>query len=99
MYLPDVLLSVKSQNSELRNKKKLTDYDTRNEALVFVTINKKKLLTKFVTYLSDEDLRKEQLNDTLIDTNEKNVIIIGKKKNTKQSRKKEDFSIKHAPEI
>ena len=70
-----------------------------NEALLFVTINKKQFLTKFVTYISDEDLAAKELNDSSFDKNNKHFIIFGRKKAIKPAKTNDDFFIKAAPKI
>jgi len=70
-----------------------------NEALVFVTINKKQFLTKFVTYISDEDLAAKELIDTSSDKTNKSFIIVGRKKANKPAKPSNDFFIKAAPKI
>ncbi len=70
-----------------------------NEALLFVTINKKQFLTKFVTYISDEDLAAIELTDTLAEKNTKRYIIVGRKKVNIRTKIKDDFFIKAAPKI
>lgn len=70
-----------------------------NEALLFVTINKKQFLTKFVTYISDEDLAAKELTENSPDKNNKRYIIVGRKKAIKPAKIKNDFFIKAAPKI
>jgi len=79
------------------NKNKATE--NSNEGLLFVTINKKQFLTKFVTYISDEDLAAKELTDTSSDKINKNFIIVGRKKANKPVKSKDDFVIKAAPKI
>ena len=70
-----------------------------NEALLFVTINKKQFLTKFVTYISDEDLASKELSDSSSNKTNKSFIIVGRKKANKPEKTRDDFFIKAAPKI
>ncbi len=70
-----------------------------NEALLFVTINKKQFLTKFITYISDEELAAKELTDTSSDKINKSFIIVGRKKANKPVKTSNDFFIKAAPKI
>lgn len=70
-----------------------------NQALLFVTINKKQFLTKFVTYITDEELAAKELTDKLSDKINKSFIIVGRKKANKSIKTNNDFFIKAAPKI
>ncbi len=74
--------------------------DNSNEALLFVTINKKQFLTRFVTYISDEELAANELADSSSGKTNKSFIIVGRKKNSKPKKSNaDDFFIKAAPKI
>jgi hypothetical protein len=98
MYLGDLLSkSISIKPSQLKRKEGSKEYDA-NEALFFVTINKKQFLTKFVTYVSDEDLAGLNKKGTAQGNEEKNYVIIDRNKKSRKSSLK-DFSIKAAPKI
>jgi len=99
MYFLDII--VPSKLNPLPNKKvsELQKDNSANEALLFVTINKKQFLTKFVTYISDEDLAANKVKDTADGKANNSFIIVGRKANKKPSKTKEDFFIRAAPKI
>ena len=98
LYLGD-LIANKNVTKPLRsNRTEGPKQNTDNEALFFVTINKKQFLTKFVTYISDDELSDKNRKDSLPESEEKNYIQIGRNKKQKKSTPK-DFSIKAAPKI
>lgn len=99
MYLPDLLASPTQFKKGLANTRKFNSDTLSNEALVFVTVNKKKLLTKFVTYISDEALREKERTDTSFSRDENSFLIIGRQKKNKKQKTKNDFVIKSAPKI
>lgn len=99
MYLSDIFSVEKNNTANIFINKKAEDRITGNEALLFVTINKKKFLTKFVTYVSDEELVQIKLTDTVTHKEEKSFMTRGRTRIKKQAKDKEDFIIKSAPKI
>ena len=99
MYFLDLIVPAKL--NPLPNKKvsELQKDNSANEALLFVTINKKQFLTKFVTYISDEDLAANEVKDTADGKANNSFIIVGIKANKKRSKTKDDFFIRAAPKI
>ncbi len=98
MYLGDLLSKrISLKPTQTIHKEGSKEYDG-NEALFFVTINKKQFLTRFVTYISDEDLAGLNKRNTSQGNEEKKYVIIGRNKKTRKSSIK-DFSIKAAPKI
>ncbi len=91
-YIPDII----SGQSEINLPFIPMKSNTGNQALVFVTINKKQFLTKFVTYISDEELEVEKQTPQTLDKVKKSFIIVGRKKPATTT---EDFIIKSSPKI
>ena len=98
MYLGDLFSNKINIKAAQSNHAEQSKQNTDNEALFFVTINKKQFLTKFVTYISDDELSDKNRKDSLPESEEKNYIQIGRNKKQKKSTPK-DFSIKAAPKI
>jgi hypothetical protein len=71
-----------------------TDSKNINDAYVFINVNEKHILTKFVSVLSEEEL-KSPANNTIRSSVKKINRII----KTVNARKQPDFSIKSAPEL
>jgi hypothetical protein len=99
VYLFDLIETQKKSASVSQSLNKNDNLNNSNEALLFVTINKKQFLTKFVTYISDEDLAAKELADSSSGKTDKSFIIVGRKKNSKPQKSNEDFVIKAAPKI
>ncbi len=99
VYLLDLIETQKKSTALSQSLNKNEGIDNSNEALLFVTINKKQFLTKFVTYISDEDLAAKELADSSSGKTNKSFIIVGRKKSTKPQKSKDDFFIKAAPKI
>ena len=98
MYLGDLLSNnIVIKPAQTKRSEGVKEY-AANEALFFVTINKKQFLTKFVTYLSDDDLTDKNVKDSLQGKEGKSYVIIGRNRKPKKSSSK-DFSIKTAPKI
>lgn len=99
MFLPDVLNTgrrfslVKSKSERVHKEKGV------NEAYLFVNIHQKHFLTRFVTYISDEDLAARTVKDSSEPNNNRSFLVVGKKVPAKKSSKKEDFFIGSAPKI
>ncbi len=99
LYFSDVINNKQQVITLKESVNKSQTIINSNEALLFVTINKKQFLTKFVTYISDEDLAAKELNDSSSDKNNKRFIIVGRKKAIKPAKTSDDFFIKAAPKI
>ncbi len=99
LYFTDIINNKQQIIAFKESFNKNQSFLNSNEALVFVTINKKRFLTKFVTYISNEDLAANKLTDTLTDKSNKSFIIVGRKKANKPTKAKDDFFIKAAPKI
>lgn len=95
IYIPDILTGKEQLHLPFIPMKN----NTGNQALVFVTINKKQFLTKFVTYISDEELEVEKQSPQTLDKAKKSFIIVGRKKNTPPNKPTQDFMIKSSPKI
>ena len=99
VYLLDLVATQNKSIAISQSLNKNLGVDNSNEALLFVTINKKQFLTKFVTYISDEDLAAKETADSSSGKSNKSFIIVGRKKSTKPEKSKDDFFIKAAPKI
>jgi succinyl-CoA synthetase beta subunit len=99
LYLIDLIDPKKQSTAISENVNNGQSTEKSNQALLFVTINKKQFLTKFVTYISDEDLAAKELADSSTEKNNKSFIIVGRKKSTNTQKSKDDFVIKAAPKI
>ena len=99
VYLLDLIETQNKSIALSQNLSKNQGVDNSNEALLFVTINKKQFLTKFVTYISDEDLAAKELADSSSGKINKSFTIVGRKKISKPQKSKDDFFIKAAPKI
>lgn len=99
VYLIDLIETKKQSIAKSENLNNSQSTENSNQALLFVTINKKQFLTKFVTYISDEDLAAKELADSSSEKTNKSFIIVGRKKSAKTQKSKEDFFIKAAPKI
>ena len=99
LYFLDIINNKQQVISVKEDVNKYQAAINSNEALLFVTINKKQFLTKFVTYISDEDIAAKELNDSSSDKNNKRLIIVGRKKAIKPAKINDDFFIKAAPKI
>ena len=98
MYLGNLFSDKINSKTVRSNQAKETKQNTDNEALFFVTINKKQFLTKFVTYVSDDELSDKNMKDSSREPEERNYIQIERNRKQKKSTPK-DFSIKAAPKI
>ena len=65
MYLGDLFSNKINIKAAQSNHAEQSKQNTDNEALFFVTINKKQFLTKFVTYISDDELSDKNRKDSL----------------------------------
>lgn len=92
VYIPDIIAGRGQINLPFIPIKN----NTGNQALVFITINKKQFLTKFVTYISDEELEVEKQSPQTLDKVKKSFIIVGRKKTVTTNQ---DFIIKSSPKI
>ncbi|TAG30854.1 MAG: hypothetical protein EAZ35_05615 [Sphingobacteriia bacterium] len=92
VYIPDIILGKGQIDLPFIPEKN----NIGNQALVFVTINKKQFLTKFVTYISDEELEVEKQTPQTLDKVKKSFIIVGRKRPATPT---EDFIIKSSPKI
>lgn len=99
LYFLDIISNKKQVITFKESINKSEAVNNSNEALLFVTVNKKQFLTKFVTYISDEDFAAKELNDSSSDKNNKRLIIVGRKKAIKPAKINDDFFIKAAPKI
>jgi hypothetical protein len=99
VYLIDIIDTKNQSIAISKNTNNNQSTENSNQALLFVTINKKQFLTKFVTYISDEDLAAKELADSSSEKSNKSFIIVGRKKSAKPQKSKEDFFIKAAPKI
>ena len=97
LYFLDIINNKQQVITVKEDVKKNQAAINSNEALLFVTINKKQFLTKFVTYISDEDIAAKELNDSSSDKSNKRFIIVGRKKAIKPAKTSDDFFIKTAP--
>ncbi|HJV18579.1 MAG TPA: hypothetical protein VJ552_01760 [Sediminibacterium sp.] len=99
MFLPDVLNTrgkfplVKRKSEQVQKEKGV------NEAYLFVNIHQKHFLTRFVTYISDEELAARAVNDNNGISNNRSFLVVDKKKSAKKSRERSDFFIGSAPKI
>lgn len=99
MYIPD-LFNPEKKESSLRSKIfHNSSLSAGNEGLVFVTINKKQFLTRFVTNISDEELTSQPSANHNEDNEQKSFIIVGRKKSPKTNSSTKDFIIKASPKI
>lgn len=99
MYLVDLLEPSKKSFLPSKKATELKTDNATNEALLFVTINKKQFLTKFVTYISNEDLAAKEFTDSSTGSINKSFIIVGRRTIKKTPKPKEDFFIRAAPKI
>ncbi len=99
VYLIDLIETNKQSVALSKSLNNNQSAENSNQALLFVTINKKQFLTKFVTYISDEDLAAKELADSSSEKSNKSFIIVGRKKSAKPQKSKDDFFIKAAPKI
>ncbi len=99
VYLIDLIETNKQSIALSKSLNNNQSTENSNQALLFVTINKKQFLTKFVTYISDEDLAAKELADSSSEKSNKSFIIVGRKKSAKPEKSKDDFFIKAAPKI
>ncbi len=99
VYLIDLIETNKQSIALSKSLNNNQSTENSNQALLFVTINKKQFLTKFVTYISDEDLAAKELADSSSEKSNKSFIIVGRKKSAKPQKSKDDFFIKAAPKI
>ncbi len=98
MFLGDLLSNKIKIKPTRTNRSEESKQNADNEALFFVTINKKQFLTKFVTYISDDALSVKNVKEGSQGNEEKNYVLIERKRKPKISSAK-DFSIKAAPKI
>lgn len=98
MYLGDIFFSSQKVNTTVTKRTNKQKENTANEALLFVTINKKQFLTKFVTYVSDEDLADKKRADTSSEKEGRGFLIVERKRKPKKPASG-DFFIKAAPKI
>jgi len=99
LYFTDLIDTERQAITLKASTNKSQSSNNSNEALLFVTIDKKQFLTKFVTYISDEDLAAKELIDTSSEKTNKSFIIVGRKKANKPAKPSNDFFIKEAPKI
>ena len=99
MFLPDVLKTGKRFSLIKRKSEKTPKEKGVNEAYLFVSIRQKHFLTRFVTYISDEDLAARQAKETNNPNEDQSLLIIQKNRAVKKSSSKGDFFIGSAPKI
>jgi hypothetical protein len=94
--------AIKDMSNELKfldigNKKTVTDSMPGNEAYVFVNVNEKHFLTRFVASVTNEE--ETEKNKTTVHLSDGLVEKISKKIITVPVKKTADFIIKPAPEL
>ena len=99
MFLPDLFVPARQFIQQKKTEGPAAKNKAANEALLFVTINKKQFLTRFVTYISDEDLAAKEVTGNGEGKESKRLILVGRKQNKQQRKTKDDFFIQAAPKI
>lgn len=94
--------AIKDMSNELKfldigNKKTITDSLPGNEAYVFVNVNEKHFLTRFVASVTNEEETEKKKNDMPVS----NALVekISKKIVVAPEKKAADFIVKPAPEL
>lgn len=99
MFLPDVLNTGRKFPLVKRKSEKVQKEKGVNEAYLFVNIHQKHFLTRFVTYISDEELAARAVKDNSETSGNRSFLVVDKKTPAKKSSKKADFFIGSAPKI
>ncbi|MDD2791926.1 MAG: hypothetical protein PHD73_02025 [Sediminibacterium sp.] len=99
MFLPDVIQTGERFSLIKKKSEKPIKEKGVNEAYLFVNIRQKHFLTRFVTYISDEELAAREAKAISEPNENRSLLIIQKKVPGKKSSTKDDFFIGSAPKI